>query len=94
MNVTVLVDSRFRGNDRLSYVIIIERFTVAFDSKTISLSSKISCYPDLFKHFGQIFIHVADRFDVVVLYEDLQHVRTDKRRQARSEPYVLDSQMQ
>ena len=37
-NVTVLVDFRFRGNDRLCYVIIIERFAVAFDSKTVSLS--------------------------------------------------------
>jgi len=37
-NVTVLMDSRFRGNDRLSYVIIIERFAVALDSKTVSLS--------------------------------------------------------
>jgi hypothetical protein len=39
MNVMVLVDSRFRGNDRLCYVIIIERFVVVFDSKSVSLSN-------------------------------------------------------
>jgi hypothetical protein len=38
MNVADLVDSRFRGNDRLRYVIITERLTISFDSKTVSLS--------------------------------------------------------
>jgi hypothetical protein len=36
-NVTVLVDSRFRGNDRLCYVIIIEQFAIIIDSKMVSL---------------------------------------------------------
>ena len=32
------VDSRFRGNDKLSHVTLFEQFTVASDTKSVSLS--------------------------------------------------------
>jgi hypothetical protein len=33
-----LVDSRFRGNDKLGYVVVIEQLIVSFSLKTVSLS--------------------------------------------------------
>ena len=41
MNVTVLLDSRFRGNDTLFYFVIIERLGILFGSKTVSLSKEL-----------------------------------------------------
>jgi len=35
------VDSRFCGNDKLCYVVVIERLTVLLGSKTVSLSNNI-----------------------------------------------------
>ena len=38
-NVTGVVDSRFRGNDKSRYVIVIEQLEILFGSKSVSLSS-------------------------------------------------------
>jgi len=38
-NVTDLMDSRFRGNDKLGYVLSIEELPVSDDLKTVSLNS-------------------------------------------------------
>jgi len=37
-NVTDVVDSRFRGNDKSCYVVVIEQLTILFGSKSVSLS--------------------------------------------------------
>lgn len=47
-----------------------------------------------FHYVGQILVHVPDRLDVVLIYENIQHARTDERRQAWPEPYVLNTQIQ
>jgi hypothetical protein len=39
------VDSRFRGNDKLSHVTLIEQFTVAFDTESVSLSKQVFFWP-------------------------------------------------
>jgi len=38
MNVMNIVDSRFRGNDKLCYIVVIERITISLGSKTVGLS--------------------------------------------------------
>jgi hypothetical protein len=37
-NVMCIMDSRFCGNDKLCYIIALERLTILIGSKTVSLS--------------------------------------------------------
>jgi hypothetical protein len=41
MNVMGIMDSRFRGNDKLCYIFAIERLTISLASKTVSLSKYV-----------------------------------------------------
>jgi len=53
-----IMDSRFRGNDKLCYSVVTEQFTISLGSKTVSLS-KIQVYQQLKKmdEFCQVFLY-------------------------------------
>jgi hypothetical protein len=46
-NVTNLVDSRFRGNDKLFYIIVIERLIISFRPKPVSSSNILNLLKNL-----------------------------------------------